>query len=183
MFRFKSPMKTITAICGTLLLFGPLNLSTLGATQASQPVSGKAAFEVMKGLAGEWHGKVDDQATGPEATITYRVTSAGKAVLETLFPGTDHEMVTVYYLDGDKLVLTHYCAMGNQPRMVLSKNSTAQDLAFDFAGGSNINPKKDRHMHSARIQVEDAQTIKGEWVGFEDGKATGAKKFFLARKK
>ena len=52
-----------------------------------------------------------------QVVSTYRVTAAGSAVMEVLFPGTDHEMVTVYHQDGDDLILTHYCAAGNQPRM------------------------------------------------------------------
>ena len=47
----------------------------------------------------------------------YAVTAAGSAVVETVFPGTEHEMVTVYHADGSDLVLTHYCMEGNQPRM------------------------------------------------------------------
>ena len=48
--------------------------------------------------------------------MVYGVTAAGTAVMEALFPETDHEMLTVYHLEGNDLVLTHYCAMGNQPR-------------------------------------------------------------------
>jgi hypothetical protein len=174
-------MKTISVIVLVgMILVGFVGQALAGAKTG---LTGKEAFEVMKGLAGEWHGTIHEQGRGPEVTVVYRVTSAGTAVMETLFPGTDHEMVTMYTVDGDKLLLTHYCAMGNQPRMLLSKKSTQSDLVFDFAGGSNLNPKKDAHMHSARIVVEGPDSIRGEWSGFKTGKQKEVTKFFLARKK
>ena len=172
-------MKRISFFCAILLFLGVNPPSTA----APAPVSGREAFALLKGLAGEWHGTSSESGQGLEATVLYRVTSAGSVVLETLFPGTDHEMLTVYHLDGDKLVLTHYCAAGNQPQMRLDPRSTAVDLAFAFAGGSNVNPKKDAHMHAVRIHLENADSIRGEWIGYQDGKQTEATKFFLARKK
>ncbi|MCK7511304.1 MAG: hypothetical protein MZV70_49445 [Desulfobacterales bacterium] len=64
-----------------------------------------------------------DKDNGPAVSVTYRITANGSVVLETLFPGTDHEMLTLYHLDNDRLGLTHYCAMGNQPRMELDPSS------------------------------------------------------------
>src|SRR5258705_9757811 len=74
-----------------------------------------AGFEKIKALKGEW--KV---TKGPEhgvegGTITYRTTAGGSAVLESLFEGTEHEMITTYYVDGDQLSLTHYCMLQNRP--------------------------------------------------------------------
>ena len=80
-----------------------------------------------------------------------------RAVVETVFPGSAHEMVTVYHADGPDLVLTHYCMEGNQPRM---RAKGAQGSRFDFAfdGGTNIDPKRDRHMHSATCRARSART-------------------------
>jgi len=176
-------MKTFTWCWLSVLAIGSLCLAAPGAADGSQSPSGKEALEIMKGLAGEWQGGASEPGKGPGVTVVYRVTSAGTAVLETLFPGSDHEMVTVYYLDGGRLVLTHYCAMGNQPRMVLQKNSTPQDLVFEFVGGSNVNPRKDTHMHAARIRLESADTIAAEWTGYNGGKPAEVSKFQLTRKK
>src|SRR6516165_1621351 len=74
-------------------------------------------LEALKGLAGDWVEVGKDGKPTDRVVSSIRVTSAGSAVLETLFPGTDHEMVTLYHLDGAELILTHYCMMGNQPRM------------------------------------------------------------------
>ena len=82
----------------------------------------------------------------------YAVTAAGSAVVETVFPGSAHEMVTVYHADGPDLVLTHYCMEGNQPRM-RAKDARGPRFEFAFDGGTNIDPKRDRHMHSAVVRA------------------------------
>jgi hypothetical protein len=103
-------------------------------------------------------------------------------VMETLFRGTPHEMVTMYHLDGDKLLLTHYCAAGNQPRMVLNvQQSTPELLVFEFAGGTNLDPTKDMHMHAGRIRILGADRLENEWDSYQAGKKTGAAKFTLQR--
>jgi hypothetical protein len=102
---------------------------------------------------------------------------------ETLFPGTPHEMRSVCFLDGGELVLTHYCAMGNQPRMKLSPASTDRTLVFDFAGGTNVDPAKDVHIHSGRIQLTGPDALETEWTVWGGGKQTGTNRFVLARKK
>lgn len=165
-----------------LLLFA-LVLATFPACAAdSQSPNDRAAFEKLKTLAGEWEGKVDDRETGRPVKVVYKQTSNGSIVTETLFAGTDHEMLTVYYLDHEQLVLVHYCAMGNQPRMALSKNSTADRLVFDFAGGSNLDPSKDTHMHTAGIRFESKDSVRGDWESYKDGKSAGTHTFFLKRK-
>jgi hypothetical protein len=103
--------------------------------------------------------------------------------METLFPGSPHEMRSVYFLDGGELVLTHYCAMGNQPRMKLSPASTDRTLVFDFAGGTNVDPAKDVHVHSGKIQLAGPDALEAEWTVWGGGKQTGANRFVLARKK
>ncbi len=177
-------MQWFSRLTSSALGAGVLVAGALATIQvkAQSSVESQAAFDKLKGLAGEWHGTVGEKGKGPEVTVLYKTTANGSAVLETLFPGTDHEMVTVYYLDGGKLALTHYCAMANQPRMMLSGKSTADELVFDFAGGANIQPEKDTHMHSARIRFDGKNAIAAEWDLFEQGKKAESKKFFLSRK-
>lgn len=143
--------------------------------------AGAAAFEKLRALNGEWRGTVQSK-DGPPVTVTYRTTSNGNAVLEDLFPGTSHEMITIYHLDGDALVLTHYCALGNQPRMSLT-TAEAGELVFDFTGGANVRPEVDAHMHSARISLHDPDHLESEWVVYQSGRRLDSKKFFLERYK
>ena len=90
----------------------------------------------------------------------------------------------MYHLEGEDLVLTHYCALGNQPRMRLdTSHSTAGELRFEFTGGGNLDAKKDTHIHSGRIQLVTVDKMESEWTVFSDGKAAGSHSFPLTRKK
>jgi hypothetical protein len=151
------------------------------AQNAPQPAA--ASFDKLKALAGDW---VDlDGAFGMKdrVAVTYRVTGGGNAVVETLFAGTPAEMVTVYHKDGSHVVLTHYCAAGNQPRM-RAKTSDGSTLAFDFDGGTNLDPAKDGHMHAGRIEFLGADRVRAQWIGWDQGKPSGhSPTFNLERKK
>ena len=78
-------------------------------------------------------------------------------------------MVTMYHAEGPDLVLTHYCIEGNQPRM-RARNARGPRFDFAYDGGANIDPGRDRHMHSASIEFLGADEIRGEWTEHADGK-------------
>lgn len=153
-------------------------------TATGAPPDARAAFDRLKAMAGTWEGNVVS-ATGPRASVVYSVTSGGSVVEERLFPGTGHEMISMYHLDRGELVATHFCAMGNQPRMRLRRASggEAAELVFEFAGGSNLDPAKDAHMHGGRIAFTGGDRYEAEWAVFEGGKQTGSNRFFMARTK
>src|SRR5215510_15811332 len=71
-------------------------------------------FETLKKLVGTWTGKGMTEESGP-STFTYKLVAGGSVLMETMMPGTDYEMVTMYHVDGSDVVLTHYCMLGNQP--------------------------------------------------------------------
>ena len=138
-------------------------------------VDGKAALERLKTLAGTWRGHVVTE-DGPPATVVYSVTAAGTAVTEALFPGTSHEMLTVYHLEGDDLVLTHYCAMGNQPRMKL-----ARAAGTDPVGAALRLRGRDEHGSRAgrahALRPDDAAgcgSPRGRVGGVREGQADGS---------
>jgi len=141
---------------------------------------GPAAFDRIKRLAGTWEGNVATP-DGPRGVVRYELTAGGNSVVEKLFPGTDHEMLTVYHLDRGALLATHYCAMGNQPLMKLER-ATAEELQFGFAGGTNLDPAKDIHIHQGRIRFVGEGRLEEEWDVFDGPKKTVSNRFFLARK-
>jgi len=114
--------------------------------------------------------------------VNYRVTSGGSAVEETIMKGTEHEMVSMYHLDGDKLVMTHYCMLGNQPHLVARRSSDPHVIAFDFAGATNMRSANDPHMHDMQLTVKDKNHIESTWEGYKDGKPEHAAHFELTRK-
>jgi len=150
---------------------------------AAPPASaGAASLDRLKALAGEWVAAEDgEMAKKGDLVSRYAVSAGGTAVVETVFPGSPHEMVTVYHLDGPDLVLTHYCMEGNQPRMRARKTSGAR-LEFAFEGGTNIDPKRDRHMNSAWVELLGADEIRSEWTELAEGKPVLVAKSHLVRK-
>lgn len=133
------------------------------------PTSNNSAFEAMKKLAGTWVVAGEDGKPTDQVMSIIKVTAGGSAVHETLFPGQPQEMVSVYTVDGPDLVLTHYCVLGNQPRLKADPNSSANQIRFEFAGGSNLDPTKDKHMHSATLTIVDDAHIEVAGVGWQGG--------------
>ncbi len=87
------------------------------------------AFEKMKTLAGSWEGSI----MGMSTQITIRVTSTGNALLhEATGPGRPDNPITMFYVDGDRLLLTHYCDAGNRPRMVGKISPDGKTVEFSF---------------------------------------------------
>jgi hypothetical protein len=91
-------------------------------------------------------------------------------------------MVTVYHKDGDDLVLTHYCSAGNQPRM-RAKTFAGNVLAFDYDGGTNIDPTVTSHMHAAKIEFLGPDEIRATWQNWSKGASDHAGVFRVVRKK
>lgn len=149
----------------------------------ARAITAADAFALLKSLAGEWTGNTSGRnAGGPSVAVVYRPTAAGSVVEERLFPGTTHEMVTMYHLDGSKLIATHYCAMGNQPRLVLAPESTREELIFNFLSATNLTSPEARHMRGGRIRVVDGNSVEAAWEVFENGVKVGENRFFLRRR-
>ena len=157
-----------------------LGLSLSGASAATtQGVDARTAFARLKSLSGDWTGS---KMMGHRMNVDYRVIAGGSAVLETCFPGTPMEMVTVYYVKGNDLILSHYCMLGNQPRMKLNtKKSTPDTLVFDFAGGDNIGSTKS-HMHSATLKFVGRNRLESTGTLKERGKPESTCSTTLTRK-
>jgi hypothetical protein len=139
-------------------------------------------IDSLKALVGTWvradeHGQPTDQVVS-----TYRVTAAGTAVVEVVFPGTDREMMTVYHQDGDDLMLTHYCAAGNQPRMKCRAGSDPNQLVFEFVDATNMRSMRDRHMHAGTLTIVDPRHIQATWQGYAEGAPAEAVTFDLVRR-
>jgi hypothetical protein len=146
-----------------------------------QPYKGSKEFERMKTLAGVWEGTDMSNPTGQPVRVEYRVTGAGSAVVETLFPGTPHEMVTIYHDKAGALCMTHYCALGNRPHMTL-KGSTADTIELELAPGGEV-AAKEPHMHALKITFEGPDKIVHTWTRFADGQKEGVSTFKFTRVK
>jgi len=153
-----------------------LTLSLAAATRGGDkstpklpPPPTNAALEKMKKLAGTWLLADKDGKPTDQIASVIKVTAGGSAIHETLFPGQPHEMVSIYTVDGADLVMTHYCVLGNQPRMKADPKSPPNQIVWRFAGGTNLDPKKDKHMHEATLTIVDNDRLEVNGVGWENG--------------
>jgi hypothetical protein len=162
-------MLRLTVLCALLMT---ISLASYGDDQPPAklpPPPTNAALEKMKKLVGTWLvADKDGKATDQVASII-KLTAGGSAVHETLFPGQPQEMVSIYTVDGPDLFMTHYCVLGNQPRMKADPNSSANQIVFQFAGGGNLDPAKDKHMHEATLTFVDDDHIELKGTGWENG--------------
>jgi hypothetical protein len=138
-------------------------------TPKGTEVDTHAGLEQFKGLAGEWVGK----AKGKDIHIQYKVIAGGSAVVETIFPGTEHEMVSVIHRDGPDLLLTHYCMLGNQPQMKAAGKGDSKTIEFKFVRATNLESEKDKHMHDATYTFVDKDTLRSVWTHYNNGQAAG----------
>jgi hypothetical protein len=170
------------ALVVILLSVGVVFAAAAPPEAGGQPAAAAAPFDWFKKLAGEWVAAEDSEMFKKgDVVARYTVTAAGSAVVETVFPGSPHEMVTVYHADGPDLVLTHYCMEGNQPRM-RAKNPKGSRFDFAFDGGTGIDPKKDRHMNSASLEFVGPDELRTVWTEIEAGKPVFVAKSRLVRK-
>jgi hypothetical protein len=162
-----------------------LTLATVATAEDKSATPAKTAgLDRIKKLAGTWVAADDKGKPTDKIVSVFKITSNGSAVQETIYPGGDDEMVTVYHVDGPDVVLTHYCAVGNQPHLKLDPKSPANRLDFKFVSGSNMDPAKDMHMHEGSITWVDDDHITWEWTGYMNGKPANHKMSLnLVRKK
>jgi hypothetical protein len=134
------------------------------------PAPKNANFDKLNKLAGTWVKADKDGKPTDEVVSIIRSTAGGSVIEETFFPGSDMEMVSMYNVDGPDLVMTHYCILGNQPKLKADPKSPSNKIEWIFAGGSNLDVKKDRHMHGGSLTIIDKDHIETNGVGWVDGK-------------
>jgi hypothetical protein len=187
----------LSACVGSIFVVSVLAAAQIGEAKDDTPakagVDAKSAFAKIKTLKGKWKSVISDEHQGSadkkhddahtgDSSVTYKLTGAGSALVETQFPDAPHEMVSVYHLDGDDLRMTHYCAAGNQPHVKLDKaHSTPDDFLFVFDGGTNLDPKKDMHIHGLRITFHKDGKVTSAWEGYAEGKKAGTTTFVMTR--
>ncbi len=144
------------------------------------PYDGSPALKTMKTLAGSWAGTHVMHGKEVPAKIDYKVSSNGSTVVETMFPGSQHEMVNVYHDKSGKLAMTHYCSVGNQPHLdlVLEEGKT---LLFSLSSEDTTHLADEGHMHDLKITMADSSHLQQEWSFFEKGERGGMTTFDLVR--
>ncbi len=153
--------------------------------QQRKPEGSKIAstpqWEQLKTLVGEWEGQAVEGDQKMPTHISIRLLSDGSALMHWMDADTPHEMVTMFTMDKDELLATHYCAAHNQPRMRALPSDQPNRIAFEFKDGTNIRPG-DTFMRRLVITFVDPDHPDEEW-GFDAGGQVRSGVFHLTRVK
>lgn len=154
-------MKPVSKLAITAAVIAVVfSVSTLFAESA-----GQKQFGQIKALEGKWVGK---NAQGEVLEITFRSTAGGSAIMSEIHGHGPENMITMFHMDGDRLIMTHYCGAGNQPRMKVISDDP-KSISFEFFDGTNIGPGAG-HMQHVTFTQPDSDHHTEEWVFLDHGK-------------
>lgn len=154
-----------------------LALIGIARTHGAEKPNSVLAFERLSSLVGEWKGVQD----GTEMKLTYTLTADGSALMEE-FRAVHSVMVTMFTVDGDHLIATHYCSAGNQPQMMTGPitDPSARSLAFTLSRVTGMKTPQDWHNTGLTVTLEDKQHLTQLWTYEYDGKK-GTNTFHFTR--
>jgi hypothetical protein len=149
--------KQSTVIAGALTLV----LMAASAARAAEKSNSAIAFERLKSLVGEWKGVQD----GTEVELTYTLTANGSALMEEFKPKDEPIMITMFSVDGDHLIATHYCSARNQPQMATEPitEPKTKRLAFSLVRVTGMTTPDDWHNTGLAMVLEDNEHLTQEW--------------------
>jgi hypothetical protein len=125
------------------------------------------SFETLKALTGNWEGKNNQ---GQTLRVDFRETAGGSALLSEIHGEGPENMISMFHLDGDRLLMTHYCGAGNQPRMKATLAPDGKSVIFDFIDATNLASADAGHMHHVVFAMPDADHHTEEWTFLDHGK-------------
>jgi hypothetical protein len=180
----------LTLCIGILTALCALTITQAFAQPEEKKSEAQMSFDRLKTLAGTWKGPLTTEPPQPDLPsagwVSFRVTSRGNAIVhEMKQPGTPDDPtkddpITMLYLDGDRLLLTHYCDAGNRPRMAAKMSPDGRTVEFDFldvAGSTQYG-----HMHHAAFTIIDENHHIEDWTYMAGDKPVHAR-FDLQRAK
>lgn len=134
---------------------------------APAPVTA-AGWDRLKSLVGEWEGTVAEHPG--KVAVSYRLVSNGTSLMETMDVADHSEtMITMYAPDGGRIVATHYCSAGNQPRMAAIRIE-GDALDFQFLDVTNVGDASGEVMRTLKVRFQDPDHFQQLWTSRADGK-------------
>jgi len=130
-------------------------LATLSCAASAAGASSKDVFERLKTLSGDWHSTTRGGAT----TVNYRTIANGSSVVETWTMSPTRQSMTVYTMDGERLLATHYCPQGNAPRLQLVATDAGGAHRFAFLDGANLQNPSGSHEHAFWLRFDASGTL------------------------
>lgn len=123
-------------------------------------------FESLKKLVGDWRGINE---AGEPVLIKYSLSANDSALVEAWKFDNGMDALTMFHMNGNTLMATHFCPIGNQPRFVLDIKSPRGFLKFEFLDATNLANIKDPHGHAFDMRMNDANTLERTETYVEDG--------------
>jgi hypothetical protein len=149
------------------LLFALVGVTTLVVAAATDKIKSEEAFDRLASLKGEWKGEQE----GVKISVIYTLTANGSALMEEFRPENGRVMITMFTVDGDHLIATHYCSAKNQPQMVTSAITDVQKpLAFYLDRVTGLKSPDDWHNTGLTVIQEDDNHLTQEWTYQSKGK-------------
>lgn len=168
-------------VCLTSLLVGGCQTGAPSrpVVQAATAQEKQATIDRIKSLNGTWNIVEDDGKVQGQTVFSV---GGGSTVREVMFAGGEHEMTNMYHMDGQAIVCTHYCAMGNQPRMKCDASNVPGDsIRFTLDRVSNLRKPDEPCMREMVLTFKDANTIEQRWISFKGDTKTEEVVFTLKR--
>lgn len=116
-----------------------------------------AAFTALKALVGPWEGTT---SAGRTSRVGYRISAGESVVVETWTQSRGREALTIYHVDGEELLATHYCPKGNAVRLRWSDGELATGMNFEFVDGTNLDDAKQSHQRTFRLEFDGANAYR-----------------------
>jgi hypothetical protein len=167
---------------GRIVITVALAAGLAGSHQVVAAGGSADAFAQLKTLVGHWE---EQKASESKATLDIELTAGGTTLLEKfrmVEQGKRVEMITMYYLDGGQVKLTHYCMAGNQPTMRGSYAPETKTMTFDFENATNLKSANDGHMHHAVYKFIDNDHFQTTWTFQKDQKDAFTEDVIYVRK-
>lgn len=134
--------------------------------QTASLTDAQKAFNTIKNMPGTWEGKAAD---GQGLRVVFKVTSAGSAVMSEISGKED--MISMFSLDGtNRLLLTHYCAVGNVPRMQAAVSPDGKTITFTYIDATNLATPDAGHMQKMILTLLDDNHHTETWIFADHGK-------------
>jgi len=139
----------------------------VSAALGADKTKSEKAFDRLASLQGEWQGQID----GLNTTLIYTLTANGSALMEECRPAKRPEMITMFTIDGDHLIATHYCSAKNQPQMKTPPIiDVHKPLVFSLVRVTGLKSPDDFHNTGLTVIQEDNDHLTQEWSYEHNGK-------------
>ena len=142
-------------------------LAAQGQNRPQEKTPSDATFRQLASLVGEWDATQD----GVRVKEIYTVTANGSAIMAETRPANEPAMITMFTVDGDRLIATHYCSARNQPQMSAAPGDLEKGVAFSLERVTGLKTPGDWHNTGLTMTLDDKDHMTQRWTWLYKGKA------------